>query len=73
MVIDMVILEDGSLEEGWISVGFPFDTPLNQYTALDVIARILPPDIMVRGLELASTFGGARFGMTSWSSRGMWL
>lgn len=58
VVIELEVMDDGELEEGWIAIGFPFDTPLNEHTALDVVARILPPDIMVRGLELASSFGG---------------
>ena len=57
VLIDLMVLGDGTLEEGWIAIGFPFDTSLNEHTALDVIARILPPDIMVAGLERATSFG----------------
>ena len=56
VVVDVLVMEDGALEEGWIAVGFPFDTPLNEYTALDVVAHILPRDIMVVGLERAAYF-----------------
>lgn len=56
IIIDLLVMEDGELEEGWIAIGFPFDTALNEYTALDVIARILPSDIMVAGLDRATSF-----------------
>jgi hypothetical protein len=56
VVIDLVVEHDGEMEEGWISIGFPRDTPLTPESALDVIARILPGHINVGSLEFASKF-----------------
>jgi hypothetical protein len=57
VVIDLVVELDGEMEEGWVSISFPRDTPLTVETALDVSSRILPNHINVANLEHAATFG----------------
>ena len=58
IVIDLMIIEGDEYEEGWLSITFPKETALSEYTALDLISRLLPSDIVAGTLHLATTFGG---------------
>jgi hypothetical protein len=57
VLIDLVLELDGELEEGWIAITFPQDTPITAEVAVDLCARILPPHIPVSLLEFADHFG----------------
>lgn len=57
VLIDMMVIDDGTWEEGWIAITFPRDTPLNEYTALDLVSKILPKTIVADTLELSPKFG----------------
>jgi len=58
VVLDVIVEQDGEMEEGWISIGFARDTPLSAATALDVISRILPRHINIDMLDHAASFHG---------------
>jgi hypothetical protein len=71
ILVDVMIIEDGEFEEGWASISFPIDTPLNEFTALDIIARFPPDDVTMSSLQHAATFGSETCAETSSSSPGI--
>jgi hypothetical protein len=58
MVIDLVVEDDGELEEGWLAITFPRDTGLDHGAALDLVSRLLPEEIDWESLRLVDQFRG---------------
>lgn len=57
ILVDVVVVEEDEMEEGWLAITFPRDTPLTPEVALDLVARILPPHIPSSELSFADHFG----------------
>lgn len=57
ILVDLIVVEQDEMEEGWLAVTYPRDTPLTPEVALDLCARILPARIPVAEINLASHFG----------------
>lgn len=58
MVIDLLVIDEDSVEEGWVGITFPRDTGLDQGAALDLVSRLLPEEIDWDSLRLTDNFRG---------------
>lgn len=57
ILVDVIVVEEDELEEGWLAITFPRDTPLTPDVALDMCARILPARIPTEDIAMADHFG----------------
>lgn len=57
ILVDVIIVDEDEMEEGWVAITYPRDTPLSPEIALDLCARILPVHIPVEELSFATHFG----------------
>lgn len=57
ILVDLIVVEEDEMEEGWIAITFPRDTPLTPEVAIDLVARILPRHIPTSELDYADRFG----------------
>lgn len=55
LVIDLVVIEEDNMEEGWISLQFPPDTNMDENDALSLFSRLLPPEVF-KIIDWASSF-----------------
>ncbi len=57
ILVDVIIVDDDEMEEGWVAITYPRDTPITAEVALDLCARILPTHIPVDQIDFADHFG----------------
>lgn len=57
ILVDLIVVEEDEIEEGWIAITYPRDTPLTPEVALDLSARILPTHIPASELSFSDHFG----------------
>lgn len=57
ILVDVIVVEEDEMEEGWIAITYPRDTPITPEVALDLCARILPTHIPASQLDFAAHFG----------------
>lgn len=57
VLVDVVIIDDDEIEQGWVAITYPRDTPITSEVALDLCARILPSHIPTSSIEFADHFG----------------
>ena len=58
MVMDLVTEATASIEQGWLAVTFPRDTPLLVDAAADLLSRILPADLPIESIQQTSSYHG---------------
>lgn len=57
ILVDVIVIEEDEMEEGWIAITYPRDTPITAEVALDLCARILPAHIPAHLLTIVDHFG----------------
>lgn len=58
VLVDLIVIDGHTCEEGWISITFPVSTPITPDVAIDIIALLLPKEIDMNTLEMAGEFNG---------------
>ena len=56
ILVDVVVIDEDELEEGWIAITYPRDTPLTPEVAVDLCARILPTHIPASRISFTDHF-----------------
>ena len=58
VAVDMVIVGDGALEQGWLAITVSPGAPLQPDHLLDIVAALIPPEVDVNDVQFAQQVNG---------------